>query len=73
MTAGQAAVYKALCAKKTKDGLTGLGDTACWYNEKHDELHVLKGGTFYSIEVRRSGDPTEPMKALARKVYERLK
>jgi len=73
MTGATAAMYKTLCAKKTKDGLTGLGDTSCWYNEKHGELQVLKGGTFFSIELRRSGDPTEPIKAVAHKVYDRLK
>lgn len=73
LTAQSAAVYKGLCAKKTKDGLTGLGDTTCWYNEKHGELQVLKGLTFLSIEMRGKSDPTEPIKALARKVYERMK
>ena len=72
-TASTAAMYKMMCAKKTKDGLTGLGDTTCWYNEKHGELQVLKGTSFFSIQMRRSGDPTEPIKAVARKVYERLK
>ena len=71
--AAQASVYKAMCAQKNKDGLTGLGDTTCWYNEKHEELQVLKGSTFFSIELRRSGDPTEAIKGVARKVYERVK
>ena len=73
MTAATATVYKGLCAQKTKDGLTGLGDTACWYNAKHEELQVLKGLTFFTIEMRPSGDPTEAIKGVARKVYERLK
>lgn len=68
-----AAMYKAMCAKKTKEGLTGLGDTACWYNDKHGELQVLKGLTMFSIELRRSGDPTEAIKSVARKVYDRIK
>ena len=67
------AAYKPLCDKKTKDGLSGLGPTACWYDEKHGELQVLKGMTFFSIELRRSGDPTEPIKAAARKVFDQLK
>jgi len=66
-------VYKAKCAQKSKDGLTGLGDVTCWYNDKHGELQVLKGNTFFSIELRKSGDPTEAIKAVARKVYERMK
>jgi hypothetical protein len=63
-TAANAAMYKMLCAKKNKDGLTGLGDTTCWYNDKHAELQVLKGTTFFS---------TEAIKGVARKVYDRLK
>jgi hypothetical protein len=68
-----AGMYKAMCAKKTKEGLTELGDTACWYNDKHGELQVLKGLTFYSIQLRKSGDPTEAIKGVAKKVYDRLK
>ena len=73
LTAESAAVYKGLCAKKNKDGLTGLGDATCWYNDKHGELQVLKGLTFFSIELRKSGDPTEAIKGVARKVYNRVK
>ncbi len=65
-------MYAALCAQKTKDGLAGLGPVACWYNEKHGELQVLKGTTFFSIELRRSGDPTEAIKGVAKNVYGRL-
>jgi len=72
MDAAQAAMYTAMCAKKGKEGLTGLGDVTCWYNDKHGELQVLKGLTFFSIELRRSGDPTEAIKAVAQKVYGRL-
>jgi hypothetical protein len=71
--AAQAAAYKTRCEQKNKDGLTGLGDTTCWYNDKHEELQVLKGPTFFSIQMRGKGDPTEPIKAVARKVYDRVK
>ena len=71
--ASTAVMYKAMCAKKNKDGLTGLGDVACWYNDKHAELQVLKGLTMFSIQMRKSGDPTEAIKGVARKVYERVK
>lgn len=71
--ASTAAMYKAMCAQKSKEGLTGLGDTTCWYNAKHEELQVMKGLTFLSIELRRSGDPTDAIKALARKIYDRVK
>ena len=68
-----ASMYKAMCLKKSKDGLTGLGDVTCWYNDKHAELQVLKGQTMFSIELQRSGDPTEAIKGVARKVYDRMK
>jgi hypothetical protein len=71
--AATAGMYKAMCAQKTKEGLTGLGDTTCWYNEEHEELQVMKGLTFFSIELRRSGDPTDAIKTLARKIYDRVK
>jgi hypothetical protein len=68
-----AAMYKAMCLKKSRDGLTGLGDVTCWYNDKHGELQVLKGLTMFSVELRKSGDPTEAIKGVARKVYDRVK
>ncbi len=71
--ASEAAMYRAMCAQKSHDGLTGLGDVSCWYNEKHGELQVLKGTSLFSIQLHRSGDPTEPIKAAARRAYERLK
>jgi hypothetical protein len=71
--ASTAAMYKALCAQKGKQGLTGLGDTACWYDDKHEELQVMKGSTMFSIELRRGGDPTDAIKTLAKTIYERVK
>jgi hypothetical protein len=73
LTAESAGIYKGLCAQKNKDGLTGLGDVTCWYNDKHEELQFLKGSSVFMIEVHRSGDPTEAIKGAARKVYERAK
>ena len=73
LAADMAGMYKAMCAQKGKEGLTGLGDTTCWYNAKHEELQVLKGTTFFSIELRKSGDPTEGIKGVARSVYGRVK
>jgi hypothetical protein len=72
-TAETAAVYKTLCDQKKKEGLAGLGPTACWYNDQHEELQVLKGTTFFSIELRRSGDPTEAIKGAAKKVFDQVK
>jgi hypothetical protein len=73
LAADMASMYKAMCAAKDKDGLTGLGDVTCWYNAKHEELQVLKGTTFFSIELHRSGDPTDAIKGVARRVYAQLK
>jgi hypothetical protein len=67
------AMYRAMCAKKEKDGLAGLGDVACWYNEKHEELHALKGAAFISVELRRSGNPTEAIKGVMKKALDRLR
>ena len=66
-------MYRAFCAQKGKEGLSGLGDVACWYSDKHEELQVLKGATFFSIELRRSGNPTEAIKGLAKSVFDRLR
>ena len=73
LSADKASRYRALCAQKGKEGLSGLGDTACWYNDKHEELQVLKGTTFFSIELRRNGNPTEPIKEVAKRVFDRVK
>jgi hypothetical protein len=38
LAAANVAMFKGiLCRKKTKDGLAGLGDLACWYNDKHGD------------------------------------
>ena len=66
-------MYKAMCAQKSQDGLAGLGDVACWYNDKHAELHVIKGAAFLSIELRRSGNPTEPIIAVMKKALAKLR
>jgi hypothetical protein len=68
------AMFKGIiCQKKSNDGLTGLGDLACWYNDKHAELHVIKGNVFVSVELQRSGDPTESMIGVMRKAVAKLK
>ena len=61
-----------VCAKKTKDGLAGLGDTACWYSEQHGELQVFKGANFISVEMSRKGDTTEAIKGVAKAAAARL-
>jgi hypothetical protein len=65
-------MYAAACTGKTTSGLAGLGDVSCWYNEKHEELQVLKGTTFFSVELREKGDPTIAIKAVAQKVSDQL-
>jgi hypothetical protein len=73
MSPDVAAMYRAMCAQKGKEGLTGLGDMSCWYNNDHEELQVLKGTTFFSIELSGIKNPTEPIKAAAKSVFARLK
>ena len=66
-------MYQGICAQKGKDGLAGLGDVACWHDAKHAELNVIKGAAVVSIELRRSGNPTEPIKALMKKALAKFK
>ena len=73
MTPDAAAMYKAMCEQKGKEGLAGLGDTSCWYDNDHEEQQVLKGTTFFSIELHGLKSPTEPIKAAAKSVFARLK
>jgi len=73
LPASSVAMFKQMCAKQKTDGLAGMGDVACWYKDKHDELHVIKGSAFLSIELQRSGDPTEPIKALMKQALARFK
>jgi hypothetical protein len=72
MSPDSAAMYRGLCAKKDNKGLAGLGDIACWYSDKHEELQVLEGNTVISIELRRSGDPTEAIKGAMKRALGRL-
>ncbi len=74
LVAANVAMFKGIiCNKKTKDGLAGLGDIACWYNDKHAELHVIKGNVFLSVQLQRGGNPTEPMIAVMKKALAKLK
>jgi len=73
LPASSVAMYKMMCAKASNDGLAGLGDLACWYNDEHAELHVIKGAAFLSVELRRSGNPTEPIIAVMKKALAKLK
>ena len=66
-----APMYRAMCAEKKQEGLAGFGDVACWYNDKHEELHAIKGTSFISVELRKSGDPTEAIKAVMKRALER--
>jgi hypothetical protein len=73
MSPDMAAMSRAMCAEKAKEGLAGLGDMSCWYNNDHEELQVFKGTTFFSIELGGVKNPTEPIKAAAKSVFARLK
>ena len=73
MPADQAVFYKGFCAQKGKEGLTGLGEVACWYDAKHEELQVMKGLKLISIELRGKPNPTDAIKAVMKKAYDQLK
>jgi hypothetical protein len=73
LPASSVPMYKGMCAEQGHDGLAGMGDVACWYNDEHAELHVIKGNAFLSIELRRGGNPTEPIKAVMKKALAKLK
>jgi len=71
--ATQADIIKGSCETKGHEGLTGLGDVACWYNDKHEEIQVLKGTTMLSVAIRGKPDPSEAVKGAMKKVYGRFK
>jgi hypothetical protein len=64
-------VYRARC--KQKEAAPGLGDVACWYNARHDELQVLKDMTLVVFKLDRSGSTSEPLIAVAKQALERLR
>jgi hypothetical protein len=72
MSPDVAAMYQAMCAQKDHTGLVGLGDIACWYNDKHEELQALQGTTFISIEMSKKGNPTEVIKGVMKNALARL-
>lgn len=63
------AVYVGLCKKKEQ--AAGLGDVACWYNERHQELQVLKGPTLMIFELRRR-DASAALTTAAKQALTRL-
>jgi hypothetical protein len=71
--AAQVSMYREMCAQQKQDGLAGMGDVACWYQDKHEELHVMKGSAFISIELSRNGDPTVAIKGAMTKALGRLR
>ena len=62
-------VYRGLCAKKEQEA--GLGDIACWYNAKHDELQVLKGTSLLIFQLR--GGKGDALTTAAKQALARLK
>ena len=64
-------IYRGLCRKKEQ--APGLGDMACWYNERHRELQVLRGTSLLIFELDRSGSATEPLLAVAKQAVARVK
>jgi len=73
LPADQVAIFRGTCAKAGKEGLAGLGDVACWYNDKHEELNVFKANAFISVTLHGKSNPTEAIKAVAKKAVDQLK
>jgi hypothetical protein len=73
LPASTLSTFKAMCEEKRSGDLAGLGDVACWYNDKHEELHVIKGNALVNIQLRRGGSPTEPIIAAMKKALAKLK
>ena len=69
MTPDSLEMSRGLCAQQDKTGLAGLGDLACWSGDKHGELHVFKGKSFISVELHKTGDPTEAIKPWRKKCW----
>ena len=63
-------VYRGLC--KQKEQAAGIGDLACWYNAKHNELQVLKGSKLLVLELS-SGRGGDALLAAAKQAVGRLK
>jgi len=63
-------VYRGLCRKKEQ--AAGLGDLACWYNAKHNELQVLKGSTLLIFELS-GGRGADALVTAAKQALARLK
>lgn len=60
-----------VCAQKER--VSSLGDLACWYDANRNELQVLKGATFMSVEVSTvSGNYSEQLRTLAGKAVTKL-
>jgi hypothetical protein len=64
------AVYVGLCKKKEQ--AAGLGDVACWYNERHKELQVLKGTALMIFQLDRR-DGSAALTTVAKQALGRLK
>ena len=73
LPASSVPIYKAMCGEKKNLVVSGLGETACWYDDKHEELHAFKGTAFLSMELNRSGNPTEAIKAVMKKALDRVR
>ena len=73
MSPDMAAMSRAMCAEKAREGLEGVGDMSCWYNSDHEELQVFKGNTLITIELGGIKNPTEQIKTAAKSVFARLK
>ena len=65
-------IASSICSQGEK--INGIGDSACWLDKDHKELQLYKGATFIGLTVRGApGNTDDAMKALAKKIADRVK
>ena len=59
-----------LCAGKEK--VSGVGDSACWYDTEQNELQAVKGNALIDLSITGADRPNE-LKTLAQKVLAKIR
>lgn len=50
-----------------QEAISGLGDRACWYDDRHAQIQLARGETFLDIFATMSGDASDALLTLAQK------
>ena len=72
-SASQLTMLKGMARQEKKELVTGVGDSAWWYDARHQELQAVKGEVLLTVELRRAGDATDAAKTAATKALGRLR